>query len=110
MLVLAVDIDEQLADFPQHRQIDHLAIDAAHALAVSRQFPANDEQFFRIGLNAQLRDSFPCRMVCGQIEGCLHFRPIAAITHEFRGTAGSPINPSASIMIDLPAPVSPVST
>ena len=111
MLMLSMDIHEPFADFPQHRQIYHLPVDAAAALSLGRDLPADDQRFTPLSFDPQVALMFPIRDALHPVRTSPRSLPLLP-----RGGSNPP-NPvrrpaalSASMIIDLPAPVSPVST
>ncbi|MNP83640.1 hypothetical protein D3C76_1826470 [compost metagenome] len=54
MFMLTMDIDQLLAYFPQHGEIDQLPINAGRTLPLCVQFTSNDQMLFRLTMDTQL--------------------------------------------------------
>jgi hypothetical protein len=110
IVMLAVDLDEQSAELAQHSRRDRLVVDEGAAAAVRLDQPADDQRLAAVAgrpfSSSSASAGWPAaRSKATLTEACfwpLRTRPLSA-----RLPSASP---SASSRIDLPAPVSPVST
>ncbi|MNL64045.1 hypothetical protein D3C87_1882220 [compost metagenome] len=72
MLMLTMNIDQLLADFPQHAEIDHLPVDAGRAFALGGDLTADNQMLLRLRRNAQTLQRFPYGMCGRQAEQRFH--------------------------------------
>ncbi|MNV30754.1 hypothetical protein D3C71_1220330 [compost metagenome] len=84
MLMLSVDIDKLLADFTEHGQIDHLAVDPRGALPLGIQLSADYEVLFLLGPYAKPLQRRPNRVVIRQIEQGFHLGFLTAVANGIR--------------------------
>ncbi len=109
VIVLAVDLDQHRTELPHHLHADRLVVDEGARAAVGKLHPAQDQ--FVLGGDVVGGEDLARRMLGGDLEhgGDLPLlQPLAHQASDRRGRR-APAR-SASSRIDLPAPVSPVST
>ena len=108
LVVLAVDLDQRAAEFLQHLHAHRLIVDEGARAPVGELHAAQDQ--FVLGRDIVGLEQRARRMSARHLEHRRHLALLDALPHQRLVAAGAEPSAKASSRIDLPAPVSPVST
>ena len=106
--MLAVDFDQRRAERLEHLHAHRLVVDEGARAPVGELHAAQDQVV--LGRDAVFGEQRERRMVRRDVERRGHLALLGALAHQARIAAAPSASAKASSRIDLPAPVSPVST